>query len=213
MGALITEEMMQNALSWAWDSSINGVPGSGTAVELANDYLKENENLESAIDSLVSWQVRKCGASGFITGLGGLATMPVAIPVNLGSTLYIQMRMVAAIAYMCGKDIHSDQVQTLGYLCLCGNSGKEVVRNFGIQIGTKIARQQIQRIPRETLKAINRAVGFKLITKFGEKGIINLGKMVPVVGGVISCGVDAAATRAIAAEAKNRFYYSDGEDI
>ena len=48
---------------------------------------------------------------------------------------------------------------------------------------------------------------------FGEKGVINLGKMVPIVGGVISGGVDAAATQAIAAEAKNRFYYSDGEDI
>lgn len=51
----------------------------------------------------------------------------------------------------------------------------------------------IKKIPKEVILKINQAVGFKLVTKFGEKGIVNLGKVVPVLGGFISGLVDYAA--------------------
>ena len=52
---------------------------------------------------------------------------------------------------------------------------------------------------------LNRAVGFRLLTKAGAKGIVNLSRIVPIVGGLISGGIDAATTRAIAAAAKQIF--------
>lgn len=39
MSSVISQEGMQKALSWAWDKSLNGVPGIGTAEELAESYL------------------------------------------------------------------------------------------------------------------------------------------------------------------------------
>lgn len=45
----------------------------------------------------------------------------------------------------------------------------------------------------------------RLITKFGEKGIINLGKVVPVVGGIIGGGVNGFGTYAIGKTAKKVF--------
>ena len=39
------------------------------------------------LDNFISWQVAKCGTSGFLTGLGGLITLPVAIPANIASVL------------------------------------------------------------------------------------------------------------------------------
>ena len=39
--------------------------------------------------------------------------------------------------------------------------------------------------------------GFRFVTKFGEKGIVNLGKVVPVLGAFIGGGVDVASTRII----------------
>ena len=204
--SVITQEGMQKALSWAWDKSLNGVPGIGTAEELAESYLSENGSVESAIDELVTWQCKKCGVSGFITGLGGLVTLPVAIPANISSVLYMQLRMVAAIAYMCHEDIHSDKVQTLAYLCLCGNAMEGVLKNAGVAVGKKILAAQINRIPGTVIKAINRAVGFRLITKFGSKGIINLGKLVPVIGGAIGGGFDFYTTKAIGKNAKEVFY-------
>lgn len=59
--------------------------------------------------------------------------------------------------------------------------------------------------PGEALKAINQKVGFRLLTKFGETGAINLGKAVPVVGGVIGGGFDFATTKIIADNAYKMF--------
>lgn len=204
--SIISEEGMQKALSWAWDKSLNGFPGAETAKELAESYLVENGSVENAIDELITWQCRKCGTSGFITGLGGLVTLPVAIPANILSVLYMQLRMVAAIAYMCHEDIYSDKVQTMAYLCLCGSGMVDVLKNAGIECGKKGAVILIKKLPGEIIKAINRAVRFRLFTKFGSKGIINLGKAVPVIGGVVGGGSDFYTTKVIGKKAKKMFY-------
>lgn len=66
----------------------------------------------------------------------------------------------------------------------------------------------VQKIPGTALTKINRKVGFRFITKFGEKGIINLGKMIPVVGGVIG-GFDFVETKVIANRAYKMFIEGD----
>lgn len=150
-------------------------------------------------------QVLKCTTSGFITGFGGAITLPVTIPANIGSVLYVQMRMIACTAYMAGYDISSDQVQTLVYACLAGLSVGEIAKQFGIKFGQKVAVGMIEKIPGKVLTKINQKVGFRLLTKFGEKGLINLGKLVPGVGAVINGGVDFAETKAIAKRAYQMF--------
>ena len=135
-----------------------------------------------------------------------LVTLPVAIPANISSVLYMQLRMIAAIAYMCHEDIHSDRVQTLAYLCLCGKAMGDALKDAGIVCGEKFVAAQIKRLPGTVIKAINRAVGFRLITKFGSKGFINLGKLVPVIGGAIGGGFDFYTTKAIVKNAKEVFY-------
>ena len=56
---------------------------------------------------------------------------------------------------------------------------------------------------------INQKVGFRLLTKFGTKGLINLGKAIPVVGGVISGGFDFVETKIIADRAYKMFVLND----
>ena len=157
------------------------------------------------IKDMLKKQVLKCTTSGFITGFGGAITLPVTIPANIGSVLYVQMRMIACTAYMAGYDISSDQVQTLVYACLAGLSVGEIAKQFGIKFGQKVAVGMIEKIPGKVLTKINQKVGFKLLTKFGEKGLINLGKLVPGVGAVINGGVDFAETKAIAKRAYQMF--------
>lgn len=203
---VISQKKMMNALDWAYESAINGLPKMKSAEELADDYLDKSNTLESAIDKLIKWQVGKCTTSGFITGLGGVITLPVAIPANISSVIYIQIKMVAAIAYMNGYDIRNDKVKSLVYMCLCGNAAKDIAKQVGIKLGTKITEKMIKQIPGKVLTIINQKVGFRLITKFGQKGIVNLGKMIPVVGGVIGGGVDGASTATIGKVAKSTFY-------
>lgn len=49
----------------------------------------------------------------------------------------------------------------------------------------------------------------RFITKFGTKDVINLGKMVPIVGGVIGGTFDYAGTKIIASKAKDIFLYGN----
>lgn len=186
------------ALYAIYDAVLQGVPKASKPVEeFAEDYLSKYYGTpKAAARDLVQWQVAKCGASGFITGLGGFITLPVAIPANLSSVLYVQLRMVAAIAYMGGYDVHSDQVQTLCYLSLVGDTAADILKQVGTKLGERTLTNVIGKVFGATLTRINQRVGFRFITKFGEKGIINLGKAIPFVGGLVSGGLDVVTTSA-----------------
>lgn len=202
----INQEQVMELLDTLYAKSINGIPKVSLPInELANNYLDKNESIEKAAKQFVNYQVAKCTTSGFITGLGGIITLPVTIPANVSSVMYVQMRMIACLAHMGGYDTKSDQVQTLVYACLAGISIEQIIKNAGIQFGTKFTMAMVKKIPGTVLTKINQKVGFRFITKFGEKGIINIAKLVPVVGGVIGGGFDFAETRVIANRAYRMF--------
>lgn len=206
----ITQEDIIKLLDKLYENSIQGIPKVSPPIsQLANDYLSKNSDTQQAAKSFINYQIAKCTTSGFITGLGGLITLPVAIPANIGSVLYVQMRMIACLAHMGGYDTNSDQVQTLVYACLAGISIDQVVKQVGIKFGVKFAHTLVNKIPGKVLTQINKKVGFRFLTKFGSKGLINLGKAIPLVGGVISGGFDFAETKIIANRAYKMFILND----
>lgn len=206
MGANLSQEELMQLLDKLYDKSINGVAMVSPPInELADDYLKKYNDVDTAAKKFINYQVAKCTTSGFVTGLGGIITLPVAVPANVGNVMYVQMRMIACLAYMGGYDTASDQVQTLVYACLAGISLDQVVKSVGIQFGTKFTMAMVKKIPGSLLTKINQKVGFRLLTKFGTKGIINIGKAVPFVGGVIGGGFDFTETKLIASRAYKMF--------
>ncbi|MBK5241686.1 EcsC family protein [Clostridium sp.] len=206
MGELIQNNKIMQALDWTYEKSLSGLPGTLSAEELAISYLNKNGcNTVKSCDSLISWQVGKCTTSGFITGLGGVITLPVAMPASIYSVIYVQIRMIAAVAFIGGYDIKDDSVKSLVYMCLAGNTAIEIAKDVGMKVGTKLTQSAIQRISLETIKRINKAVGFRLLTKFGQEGILNLGKAVPLIGGIIGGGVNLASTKTIGKISKKVF--------
>ena len=200
----IDEKSMLKVLDWTYETTINGIPGQKTIEELAADYLK-HDDIETAISKMITYQTSKDGISGFVTGFGGILTMPVTIPANITSVILVQMRMIATIAYMRGYDLKSDQVQTFVYASLTGTSVADIAKKAGIIIANKMATGVIKKIPGKVLTKINQAVGFRLVTKFGTKGAVNLGKMVPIAGALIGGVVDTASTQIIAKNALKTF--------
>ena len=186
----ISQKLIMQSLEWAYAKAVNGVVGLGSAEELAQEYLKEGDSLPEQINNLIRWQNAKAGTSGFLTGIGGILTIPVTLPANITSILYIQLRMIAAIAIMCGYDVKDDKVKTLAYSCLVATSSAEIVKNLGIKIGEKIAVSMLKKLPGALITKINQTVGFRLLTRFGQKGAINLIKGVPLLGGVIGAALD-----------------------
>ena len=112
-------------------------------------------------------------------------------------------------AYMADYDLNSDQTQTFVYACLAGVAVNGFLKKAGIGFGLKLATGVIKKIPGKVLTKINQKVGFRFITKFGTKGIVNLGKMVPGVGAVVGGGLDFVETKVIADRAYRWFMLGD----
>lgn len=207
---IITQEDIMKMLDTCYEKSLHGINKVSPPIEqFADDYLKKEKDVKKAAKNMLKNQIAKCTTSGFVTGFGGVITMPITIPANVGSVLYVQMRMIACTAYLAGYDLTSDQVQTFVYACLAGVSINGVVKQAGIKVGVKMAEKAIQKIPGKALVKINQKIGFRFITKFGEKGIVNLGKMIPGVGAVINGGLDFAETKIIADRAYKMFFEGD----
>ena len=199
------ENKMMQMIDTLYGYGLSGLPGQKTVYELGDEYLNRYEDLEKASNKFINNQILKCTTSGFLTNIGGLITLPVAIPANITSVIYVQLRMIATLAYMGGLNPSDDEVQTLCYVALLGKGATDLLKQMGIQVGTKLTNNMIAKISGATLTKINRALGMRFITKFGEKGIINLGKGVPVVGGFIGGGFDFATTKTISKVSKDMF--------
>ncbi len=201
----LTESKIMQALDWAYEKAINGVAGLDSAIEMAENYKRDGGTPYEQANSLIRWQNTKAATSGFLTGLGGILAMPVTIPANIASVLYVQIRMIAAIAYLGGYDVRDDKVKALVYSCMAANSAKDVIKDVGIVVGNKLAINAITSISGKTIAEINKRVGFRLLTKFGQAGVINIGKAVPILGGLIGAAFDGYSTNTIGNVARDTF--------
>ena len=193
------EREMMNLLDVCYDKALQGVlPGEKSIEELAEDYLAKTSSREKAIDKLIGYQTVLCGTNG-------LLVLPVTIPTNVAGVIYVQLRMIAAIAHINGYDIYSDQVRTIAYACLTGSSAANILKNVGIKISEKMAVNALKRVPGAILIKINQQVGFRLVTKFGQKGLVNVIKMMPLIGGVVGGVFDTGMTLTIGNIAKKVF--------
>jgi uncharacterized membrane protein YcjF (UPF0283 family) len=202
---ILSEEKLHKALNAAYDLALRGLPASPNVEALAAEYLARPGTIDEQVAQLIRWQSAKCAASGFLTGLGGLITLPVALPADLSANLYVQLRMVAAVARMYGHDPGSDLVRTMAFVCLCGAGASEVVKDLGIQLGTRLAANAVQRLSAETLAQVNQRVGFRLLARIGESGGVNLGRAVPLVGGLVGAAFGGATCQAIGAASRKVF--------
>lgn len=189
----IDKSVVSKILDWAYSKAVTGFMGVDSAYELADNYLSQKGTLNQQVDSLIRWQVAKASASGFTMGVGGLMTLPLTIPANVASVIYLQVRMISAIAHMGGHDIRNDRVKSMVYICMVGNGAKELLKDVSVKVGQDLMAKAVAR----------------LSVRLGTKGATSLTKAVPLLGGVIGGSMDAASTRIVGKVAKKLFIESD----
>ena len=205
MTEALNEGKVERMLTWAYKQALSSHGPIDGAIELAESYQGRYGSPSRDASALIRWQTVKAAGLGFITGGPGLPAIPVTLSANLTSVLFIQIRMMAAIACLGGYDLNDDRVKTLCLACLCGNAARTILREAGIEASQKMATAALRRLPGKTLIEINKRVGFRLLTKFGEKGAINVGRAIPLLGGLVGGGVDAAWTKAMGDRARDIF--------
>ena len=180
------------------DHAVRGVAQLTGCEALAREYLAmPYRDHDERVRALINWESAKNFASGFVTGLGGLATLPVTLPSALTASWLLQARLSGAIACIYGHDLTEDRVRTLMLLSLLGDGLKEPLKQAGIRLGTQLTLQTLQALPGRLLIDLNRMVGVRLLTKAGEHGVINFTKLVPGVGGVIGGSFDLISCRCV----------------
>jgi hypothetical protein len=186
-----------------------GVNGGGPlsgAAEIADEYLvAAGGDREAAVRKLVASHVRLAAVSGFVTGLGGVVTLPVAVPAATAGLYVLATRMSAGIAHLRGYDIGTAEVRTAILVSLLGSAGASVLKRAGVELGRRSAAGALEKLSVRLLVEIDKRIGYTLAAKAGQKGVASLGKLVPFVGGPIGAGVDALSCRTIATYAQHTF--------
>ena len=192
---------------WLSDHAIDGVRPLSSAQDLATEYLRDESysNHRQRIDALINWETSKNFTTGFVTGLGGLLTMPFALPVGFAGSWVIQARMAAAIARIYGHDLQSKRIRTLIVATLVGDSIAEIATASGIRIGSGVAKAVADKVSRRGFVEFSKRVGSRLLAKAGQKSSVNLMKGVPLIGGVAGGTLDAVACRIVGKHARALF--------
>ncbi len=185
-----------------------GIDGGGpmkSAEEVAAEEMAANPDPEAAIKAIAKDHVKAAAGAGFVTGVGGLLTMPVALPANVAGFYVLAGRMVGAIAHLRGYDVQSPQTRTALVLTLLGADGDDILRKAGVASGGRMAHIAMDRVPRAVAMMINKGVGFRVATQLGAQAAGRLGRAVPIAGGVLGAVLDGYLMRKLAARAKEEF--------
>ena len=176
----------------------------GAKASAARQLQRSGGASDAAIESLIDFHVRLASAQGFVTNLGGVAILPVAIPANLTGVAVVQVRMVAAIAHLRGYDLNDNRVRTALVMCLLG--GEQVVK--------LIKEGKLPTSPMAVATApvfdpdLDRRVAEEVVTdlagRIGGKNLaLVMTKRIPLVGGGIGAVMDGVATAQIGKYAKS----------
>ena len=203
----LPQQDLASLFEWLMDKAVNGAPPLSSAESLAQEYLIDATYTDDAdrIEALINWETTKNFTAGFITGLGGILTLPVSLPADFVASWLIQARMVAAIARICGFDLKSDRVQTFILACLVGETVKDTAKAVGLDLGGGLTKTVLRKTTTEVAQELQGEIGAKLAAMAAKKGLAGLAKSIPIVGGLVGGAFDAAACRIAGRTAKTLF--------
>ena len=182
----LNEGTLLRILDTLYDKAQKGIPQiSSSVTELASQYMEGKEDPEKAARTMIRSQIAKCAMTGVITGIGGVMTLPVSIPANVSGVMYMQLRMISCTAKMAGFDPDDPTVRAFSYACFAGVA---------------------VRTPGQDLDSLRSKAAERLLARLGEKGVLNLAKLIPVIGAGVNGGIDFVGTRTIAEHAFKMFF-------
>ncbi|MEI7384700.1 EcsC family protein [Pectobacterium versatile] len=189
---------LQHWLDMLYDQAIQGFSGMDSAQKLADNYRQAFPTKKDAIDNLIRWESIKAATSGFITGLGGIAILPVTLPASLTGLLFIQIRMIAAIAIISGYSVYDIRTRNFIYICLGASAVKETLRLGGGHLLSRLSNKGVQKI--------SKLVTTKLAGQLATGRLLGTAsRYTPLLGGFIGGGLDWMTVRGTGEFARHVF--------
>lgn len=180
----------------AFDRAVDGVGPLKGAAEAADLRLAESDgDVDEAIGKLIDSHVRLAGAQGFVTNLGGLVTMAMAIPANITGLALLQCHLVAGIAHLRGYSLTDPRVRNAILACILGDDGvKSLVKDHRLPGAPMLIATAPQHDP-ELDNHIASEVATALITQVaGKRTAAVVGRRLPLIGGGVGALTDGYDT-------------------
>jgi hypothetical protein len=188
----VTAAFVREALHRA----IHGIGPLQPASAAADKRLREQRgDVDRAIHEVIENHVRYAGAQGFVTNLGGLATIAFTIPTNISGLALVECRMIAGIAHLRGYDLDDPRVRNAVLVCLLG---EEPVRRLVAEHKLPAPPMALATAPAHDPsldRVISAEVAADLVAKVaGKKLAGTVARRIPLVGGFVGMGADGFAT-------------------
>ena len=171
--------------------------------------------VEDRVRRIIRTYVREMSAVGAVAGAA--AAVPGTGAITLVGTAAIELGwfatrtgdLILAVAAAHGHTsatVEERRAWVLSVLAF-GDAAPAGFTRVAGELGKGLGRRATERIPAETLRAVNRALGRTIVTKYGTKrGAVALGRALPFgIGAAIGGGANYAFSRAIAYQA-DRFF-------
>jgi len=196
MGERIAPSVASQYVRAVLDKAIDGVGPLRSAAASADSKLVDaGGDVEYAITKLVRLHTLLAGAQGFVTNLGGVAALAVALPANVVGVTLVQCHLIAGIAHLRGYDLNDPRVRNAILVCMLGeDAAKSLVKASKIPaspLGIATAAAHDPALDEH----ISREVTTDLIARTaGRRAVTLVGRRIPLLGGVVGGGSDGFMT-------------------
>jgi hypothetical protein len=183
-----------------------GLPMHGEHVleQLASLRGLHADQLDQLAQTIVRSYSRIAGVQGFVTNLGGLVTLPVALPADAVATVTWVVRATSGVMASFGFDPTSEEGRAdlrIGLLVAFGVN-KITVAGSSVLV-TQLTRRVMTAPYRDQLAgAVVRRIAQRLGMRLTRR---NAARVVPIIGGVIGGGVNVAMVRAMGARTRRHY--------
>ncbi|MGH3473857.1 MAG: hypothetical protein ACRDOT_02985 [Aeromicrobium sp.] len=195
-GMSVAPSMAAGYVRTMLDKSIDGVGPLRSAAASADSRLVDAKgDVEDAVKALVRLHVGLAGVQGFVTNLGGIASLAVAMPANVVGVTLVQCHLVAGIAHLRGYDLEDARVRNAILACMLGEDEvRDLVRTSSFPSSPMgIATSPVHDPVLDEL--VSREVTTDLLARTaGRRAVTMVGRRVPLLGGVVGGGSDALMT-------------------
>ena len=185
---------------------LDGHVGFASAQKVADRAARGRTSTKKAVRRIIASHRRGVTAGGFLTGLGGLITLPVLLPANVFEFYVQATRMSGAIAAARGFDIEDDAVRARILATLVGSDAGAVLKNIGLgPVAGAAAREAGKRLSTNQTAQVASAIGGRIIRRFTLRSGQVFGKAIPGLGALIGAWGDRRQLAQIAAAAMAEF--------
>jgi len=164
------------------------------------------------IDRLIIIESLKAGIWGFITGFGGIFILPFTLTLNIIAVLFIQVRLISAIAIIANYKLDNEKIKIIIIGCLTGNSFKELLKEFNIKESKILIKDIIKKLTDISATKITSKIEYTLVRKTTQKAAVNITKAIPFIAGIVGFIIESFATYSIGYTAKSIFILNTLEE-